>query len=82
MKGKNDTSARAPSWNFYSLFNEGIADYYNCNVDAELAQKEVEKIASDLVKAIGRQGGVKHGVGAYEPTVPGEMTGRVVLEVE
>lgn len=58
-----------------------IADYYNCNVDAELAQKEIEKLAGDLVKAIGRQGGVRHGVGAYEPTVPGEMTGRVAFEV-
>jgi len=59
-----------------------IADYYNCSVDADLAQEEIEKLASDLVKAIGRQGGVKHGVGAYEPTVPGEVVERVILEVE
>lgn len=59
-----------------------IADYYDCSVSPELMQKEIQKISEDLIKVVSREGGIKHGVGAYEPTVPGEVVERVTIEVE
>lgn len=60
-----------------------IADYYDCNVDAELVQDNIEKLAKELVRVISKQGGIKHGVGVYEPTVPGEdVVEQVLLEVD
>lgn len=59
-----------------------IADYYDCNIDAETMQNVIEKAASSLMKEVRIKGGVKHGVGAYEPVVPGETPERVTIEIE
>ena len=59
-----------------------IADFYNCNVDAPQLQPIVEKIASGLMKEISVKAGMKHGVGAYEPTVLGELHKTAVIEIE
>ncbi|MAE86133.1 MAG: hypothetical protein CMB80_25575 [Flammeovirgaceae bacterium] len=60
-----------------------IADYYDCNVDPELMQRSIEGLAQDLVKAVSKQAGIKHGVGVFEPVVPGEeVVEQVLIEVE
>jgi len=58
-----------------------IADYYNCSIDAEKVQENIEKVAEDLIKMVSVQAGIKHGVGAFEPSVLGEVTERVLIEV-
>lgn len=60
-----------------------IADYYDCNIDAEFVQNNIEKLAEELVRVISKQAGIKHGVGVYEPTVPGEeVAEQVLIEVD
>ena len=60
-----------------------IDDYYDCNIDAEFVQNNIEKLAEELVRVISKQAGIKHGVGVYEPVVPGEeVAEEVLLEVE
>ena len=60
-----------------------IADYYDCNVDAEFVQNNIEKLAEELVRVIGKQAGINHGVGVFEPTVPGEdVVEQVLIEVD
>lgn len=60
-----------------------IADYYDCNIDAEVVQKNIEALAKELVRVISKQAGIKHGVGVYEPAVPGEdVVEETLIEVE
>jgi len=60
-----------------------IADYYDCNVNPELIQNNIEKLSKDLVIAVSKQAGIKHGVGVFEPTVPGEeVIEQVLIEVD
>ena len=60
-----------------------IADYYDCNIDAEFVQNNIEKLAEELVRVISKQAGINHGVGVYEPTVPGEdVVEETLIEVE
>lgn len=59
-----------------------IADYYDCNVDASGMQNIIEKIAAGLIKEVQVGAGIKHGVGAYEPTVPGEERSSLVIEID
>jgi len=58
------------------------ADFFNCNIDAIDIQDVVSKIAKSLADEVRIKGGVKHGVGAYEPNVPGEVRETVILEIE
>jgi len=59
-----------------------FADYFDCNIDAAEMQQVIERVASDLMQEVRVQGGVRHGVGAHEPIVPGEVPERVTIEVE
>jgi hypothetical protein len=59
-----------------------LADFYDCNVDASQMQQVIEKLAESLKQEVRVQGGVKHGIGAHEPVVPGEAPERVTIEVE
>lgn len=59
-----------------------LADFYDCNIDAAQMQSVIEKLAGDLKQEVRVQGGVQHGIGAHEPTVPGEAPERVTIEVE
>ena len=45
-------------------------------------QQVIEKLAESLKQEVRVQGGVKHGIGAHEPAVPGEAPERVTIEVE
>lgn len=57
------------------------SDFYDVNLDAQEMQPLVEKYAEDLNKDIQTKFAVKHGVGAYEPTVPGELQDKILIEV-
>lgn len=59
-----------------------IADFYDCNIDAPSMQGLVEKLSEGLIKEVCVKAGIKHGVGAYEPTVPGEIAQKVIIEIE
>jgi len=58
------------------------ADFYDAGVDAADMQELVQKYAEDLVNDVRAKLGNKNGIGAYEPTVPGEETQRVVIELD
>jgi len=63
---------------------EGVvraADFFDCDVDAAEMQKIVTKLAHILVEEVRIKGGVRHGVGAYEPSVPGEARESVMIEI-
>ena len=57
------------------------ADFFDCNIDTATVQGVVEKYSKHLINEIRLHAGIKHGVGAYEPAVPGEMVKRAVIEV-
>jgi hypothetical protein len=64
---------------------EGVvraADFFDCDIDAVEMQEVVSKLAKQLVDEVRIKGGAKHGVGAYEPNVPGETLERVTIEIE
>ena len=58
-----------------------VADYLGAGFDAKTAQDSIDKLAEDLIHEIRINAGVKHGVGAYEPNVPGEQKETVIIEV-
>lgn len=58
------------------------ADFFDCELDAVEMHDAVSKLAKNLIDEVRIKGGVKHGVGAYEPNVPGETLERVTIEVE
>jgi len=58
-----------------------IADYYDCGLDALAASHIANDISSQLIDDIRVLSGVEHGVGAYEPNVPGEENNHVLVEV-
>lgn len=59
-----------------------IADYFDCNINAANIQNIVEKFSAELIDEIRIHGGISHGVGAYEPNVPGERLERVAIEID
>jgi len=59
-----------------------VSDYYGKNIDAVKAQESIESLASELINEIRLNAGVKDGVGAYEPNVPGENREHVSIELE
>ncbi|KKN61000.1 hypothetical protein LCGC14_0526250 [marine sediment metagenome] len=64
---------------------EGVVratDFFDCDMDAAEMQDVVSKLAKHLIDEVRIKGGVRHGVGAYEPNVPGERLERVTIEVE
>ena len=58
------------------------ADYYDCHVNAEIVQEHIESLAKELIGTIRKQANIKHGIGAYEPVVPGEVAEEVLIEVD
>lgn len=59
-----------------------VADFHNLALDAEKAEAIVEKFASKLIREVELTFGAETGVGAFEPTLPGEKKVRASLEVE
>lgn len=58
------------------------ADFFDCEINAVEMQEAISKLAKNLIDEVRIKGNVKHGVGAYEPNVPGESFERVIMEVE
>lgn len=58
------------------------ADFYDAGLDALEMQELVQKYAEDLINEVRAKLGNRHGVGAYEPNVPGEIVERIVIELE
>lgn len=58
------------------------ADFYNCNIDAVQTQEIIESTAADFIKEMMNITGVEHGVGAYEPNIPGEVSKTVTIEID
>jgi len=56
------------------------ADYYGSTFDAANMQKVVEKLAANLMEEVRKDVGNTSGVGAYEPTVPGEHREHITVE--
>lgn len=56
-------------------------DYYDCSLNAAEMQPIVQKLAAALVEEVRVTANISHGVGAYEPNVPGEKLERVALEI-
>lgn len=67
-----------------SIWNGVIraADYYDCFIDAYEMQNLVEKFSSEFIKEFRVKNGIKHGIGAYESAVPGEVLSKITLEVD
>lgn len=60
-----------------------ILDFYDIqSFDAERLQDVVENLREQLVQEVCNDAGVDHGVGAFEPNVPGEERRTTVLEIE
>lgn len=59
-----------------------IADYYDANIDAKDMQYIIDKAANDILNEVRVKLGINHGIGAYEPNVPGEVSDRVAIELE
>lgn len=57
------------------------SDYYGSTVDAANMQSVIEKMASDLMNEVRKDVGNTSGVGAYEPSVPGEHKENITLEI-
>jgi hypothetical protein len=57
------------------------ADFYDISVDAKEMQPLVEKYAEELTHDIQVKLAIKHGVGAHEPLVPGELQDKILIEV-
>ncbi|MDP2683531.1 MAG: hypothetical protein Q8P20_00590 [bacterium] len=64
---------------------EGVVravDFFDCRVDASEMNDIVMKLAEQLIKEVRIKGGAAHGVGAYEPNVPGECRETISIEIE
>lgn len=59
-----------------------IADYYDANIDAKEMQAVIDRYSEDMLNEVKTKLGMSHGVGAYEPNVPGEVSERVTIELE
>lgn len=57
-----------------------ISDYFDSTLDGAVTNEVIERYADNLIDEIRIKLGNEHGVGAYEPRVPGEE--EVYLEVE
>lgn len=58
-----------------------IADYYDCGLDAASVLPVVDGISEQLIEEIRVKAGITHGIGPFEPTVPGEESDHVMVEV-
>ena len=58
-----------------------VSDYLGASPDAKAIQAEIDRYAADFIRTMCVLANVKDGVGAYEPTVPGEHREVVALEV-
>ncbi len=58
------------------------ADFYGIRkFDAAITQELIDKTAQNLVEDFCNVIGINHGVGAYEENVPGELIGKIDIEI-
>lgn len=58
-----------------------FSDFHNIVLNASETQDLIEKFANEILSELRASADVQHGVGAYEPTVPGEARERVVISL-
>jgi len=59
-----------------------VADFYDFTLHADEVQDIIERTAEEYIKELRVQAGNTHGVGAYEPKVPGEESDDVIIEID
>lgn len=59
-----------------------VADFHNTTFDASEVQNIVDKYSEELISDLRVLANVEHGVGVFEPTIPGEMKAQVILSLE
>lgn len=57
------------------------ADFHNTSFDIKDIEPIVKKLANELISELNVISNNTAGVGAFEPTVPGEIRGKKVLEI-
>lgn len=57
-------------------------DFYDVSFDAADLDNVIKSLAANFIEEMRLLGGSEHGVGANEPTVPGEIGQKVIIEVE
>jgi hypothetical protein len=58
------------------------ADFHNCYIDMQKASQIVDFYANDILADLRKVANIEHGIGAYEPNIPGEAKQTVILEIE
>lgn len=96
LKDEYNTAVR-PNNDFYSYSSEQlqqdveqklyesiirIADFFGSTPDMNEMQDAVGRATLSLINEVQNSLGIQDGVGAYEPTLPGEKRHHVVMEVE
>ena len=61
--------------------HRGKGEWFSVSVPQAM-QAIAEKYAQDMIDEVRTKLGISHGVGAYEPNVPGEELERVAIELE
>ena len=86
---KNDASYTYASEDFENDVEKDLwklvirtADFHNTSFDVKQVEPIIKKLANDLISELCVISNNESGVGAFEPTVPGEIRGTKVLEVE
>lgn len=59
-----------------------VADFNASSLDIIEVQKSIESFANNFIEDFTVQSGITHGVGAYEPVVPGEEKQHVLFQIE
>jgi hypothetical protein len=67
-----------------SLWNLVIrtADFHGMYISSEKAQSIVDYFENEIVDNIRKAAGVSGDIGSYEPKLPGEDSGAVILDIE
>ena len=59
-----------------------VADFHNQSIDANDVEKSVKALAEDFIRDLRNKIGIQDGVGAYEPTLPGEEKEHISIELK
>ncbi len=86
---KNDASYTYASEDFETDIEKDLwklvirtADFHNTSFDVQQVEPIIKRLANDLISELRVISHNESGVGAFEPTVPGETRGTKILEVE
>lgn len=59
-----------------------VSDFHNKSIDSKDVQDVIETYAEKIIDELQVIAGIRHGVGNYEPTLPGEVYEKTEIEVE